>query len=242
MLPRIFAPDLSTATADVTLRADEAHHLVRVRRLGVGQRVRLFDGAGGEWEGRLTIATRDRAIVTIDRQVEPAAEPPVRVTLVIGLLKGDQMDTVVRDATALGVAAIAPLASAHVAVPARAWRDDAARDRWTRIAIAAAKQSGRAVVPQIGAVRSLDAILDLDPGAAVLVAVEPAASGLPPMSIETAPAAALALVGPEGGWSANEIAALAARGACAVSLGPRTLRAELAPAVLLSALWTRWGW
>ena len=66
------------------------------------------------------------------------------------------MDAVVRDATALGVVAIVPMETAHVTVPPRAWQSGAAVERWQRVAVAAAKQCGRAVVPAVGPVSTLD--------------------------------------------------------------------------------------
>jgi len=183
--------------------------------------------------------------VTIDLgdSVNPAPEPPVRVTLGMALLKGDQMDAVVRDATALGVTAIAPIVSAHVTVPERAWKTGAVRDRWRRVAIAAAKQSRRAVIPEIAPVRSFADAVGIAGDTAIVMCVEPAhaisASG--PSEFRR-PAAAVLLVGPEGGWSEAEVARAVRCSARLIVLGPRTLRAELAPVVALSALWTEWGW
>jgi 16S rRNA (uracil1498-N3)-methyltransferase len=158
------------------------------------------------------------------------------------VLKGDQMDAAIRDATMLRAAAIRPIASAHVAVPERAWRAPAAVARWRRVAIASAKQCGRAVVPPIEAVSTFDAVMAGAAGAS-FICVEPAAGvRAEGDTFEPRPNAALVLVGPEGGWSAAELAAAASHGARPISLGPRRLRAETVPTALFSALWTRWGW
>jgi 16S rRNA (uracil1498-N3)-methyltransferase len=165
----------------------------------------------------------------------------VRVTLAIGVLKGDQMETVVRDATALGVTAIVPLVSANVTVPARAWRGRAAVDRWRRVAVASAKQCGRAVVPAVEPVAPFAAVMDSSAADLVLMCVEPSLAGSRALELPAGPAASvLALVGPEGGWSDGEVEAAVNAGARLIHLGPRTLRAEIVPTVLLSALWTRW--
>jgi len=165
------------------------------------------------------------------------------------VLKGEQMDAVVRDATVMGVTAIRPMVTDHVVVPSRAWRDDRGVDRWHRVAVAAAKQCGRAVVPTISAVTSLEALWaqtgDAGATAMTLACVEPAAVAdglLPDWRGAARPSTALVLVGPEGGWSAGELATFATRQAHAVSLGPRTLRAEAAPAVAMTLLWAAWGW
>lgn len=243
--PRVLAPDAASASGDLLLGHDEARHLTRVLRLGTGAEVRLFDGAGREWRATIRTAGRDGVRVSLEEELTPVPEPPVAMTLAIGLLKGAQMDSVVRDATALGVAAIVPLETAHVAVGGAGRRSAAATARWRRVAVASAKQCGRAVVPEVRAVESLEGVLGAARRQAVPVisCVEPSA-GVQNGSLAAmdAPAAATVCIGPEGGWSNDELDLLRAGGAVMVSIGPRTLRAETVPVVVLSALWARWGW
>jgi 16S rRNA (uracil1498-N3)-methyltransferase len=243
-VPRFFAPEARADAPTVRLPADQAHHLTRVLRMTVGATVSVFDGRGHEWVGRVSSIGHRAVSVELDAPLAPAAEAPVRVTLAMGLLKGDQMDAVVRDATMLGVAAIAPMTTAHVAVPARAWKGGAVLQRWRRIAVASAKQCGRAVVPDVSAVAALEAVIDTQAASALLVmCVEPARAVVAPLDEQPPrPAAAILLVGPEGGWSGGEVDLAVARGARLLQLGPRTLRAETAPIAALSLLWARWGW
>jgi 16S rRNA (uracil1498-N3)-methyltransferase len=243
-LPRFFAPSAKTGSSTVVLPADEAHHLRHVLRAGAGAEVAVFDGAGREWAGRVVASQKHGdVIIELMGELTPVAEPPVRLTLGIGVLKGDQMDAVVRDATMLGVSEIAPFASEHVSVTPRAWRSGASLERWQRVAIASAKQCGRAVVPIVSPVARFDELLG-DAKVVRLMCVEPAAAGSQsrPLGAMARPSTALALIGPEGGWTAAEIEAAQRQGATLVHLGPRTLRAATAPTVLLSALWTVWGW
>lgn len=244
-MTRVYAPEVQADARRVVVSGDEAHHLSRVVRVRVGETVGVFDGRGREF--RALVSALDRHGVTLDLQqaVTPVAEPPVRVTLAVGVLKGDQMDTVVRDATVMGAAVVIPLATEHVVVPARAWREDGAHGRWHRVAVAAAKQCGRAVVPEIATVMSLTEVVRAAAPGPVLACIEPAAAASMAASgwaHLAPPTSALLLVGPEGGWSAAEIASLASAGAHAVSLGPRTLRAEATPAVALTMIWSAWGW
>jgi 16S rRNA (uracil1498-N3)-methyltransferase len=243
--PRFYAPGARAGAGSVALPPDEAHHLAHVLRLKAGADVVVFDGAGHEWQGRVASIGRRDATIDLGEVLVPIAEPPVRLTLGLGILKGDQMDAVVRDATALGVAAIVPVASAHVTMPARAWRSGAAVERWQRVAVAAAKQSGRAVLPAIAPVASFEQVVTRADGATTLICLEPArsraASEAATMS-RPRPAAAWLLVGPEGGWAQIEVELALGSGAEPLVLGPRTIRADLAPVVALSALWTRWGW
>jgi 16S rRNA (uracil1498-N3)-methyltransferase len=224
----------------VDLPADEAQHLTRVLRLIVGDEVVIFDGTGGEWLGRVARAARGAVRVDLLAARDPVPEPAVHVTLGVGLLKGDQMAAVIRDATMLGVAAIAPIATAHVTLPAPAWARQPL-DRWTRIAIASAKQCGRAVVPAILPVTRLPDLLAGPEDETRILCVEPVwPDSITAPAIPARPRAVLC-VGPEGGWTEEEVALARSRGAYLLGLGPRRLRAETAPTVALAALWTVWG-
>jgi 16S rRNA (uracil1498-N3)-methyltransferase len=242
-VPRVHVPAIDAGARVVALPPDEAHHLTRVLRLAPGSDVRVFDGRGREWRAVLSAARRGAATVELVEAVTPQREPVVAVTLAIGVLKGDQMDAVVRDATSLGVASIVPMASAHVTVPPRAWRSGAARERWTRVAIAAARQCGRAVVPEVAAVVTFEECLATLAAGSIVMAVEPAraVAGVAGAARDR-PATAAVFVGPEGGWAPEEVERARGRGARLRQFGPRTIRAELMPAVVLSALWTEWGW
>jgi 16S rRNA (uracil1498-N3)-methyltransferase len=215
----------------------------------------VFDGAGHEWSGVIGEAGARKVTVAIDGEVAAVPEPPVAVRLAIGLLKGDQMDTVVREATMLGAAAILPLVTARVVAPGRA-RVESARERWRRVAVQSAKQCGRAVVPDIDAPLPFDELLLDDSFDARVILAEPATTeGAAPAStpVPAVPSIsamahpdrtprALVLIGPEGGWTSDEIRAALSRGVHPLRLGPRTLKAETAPAVALATLWAQWGW
>jgi 16S rRNA (uracil1498-N3)-methyltransferase len=239
---RFHVPALSAADGAVTLPRGEAHHLARVLRLPEGTPVILFDGRGHERLGRVVGTGRPPVRVEIVAAHQPAPEPPVPVTLALAVLKGDQMDHAIRDATMAGATAIAPFVSAHVAVAERAWRARSL-ERWERVAVASAKQCARAVVPTIAPVVRLDQLIAGPTGGLRLIAVEPAqAQGRSPTAPLPRPGQALVLVGPEGGWTAEELEFARHHGCQALSFGPRTLRAEIAPVAILSVLWTWWGW
>jgi 16S rRNA (uracil1498-N3)-methyltransferase len=226
------------------LPADEAHHLRHVLRLHAGDDVALFDGAGHEWRARVaSVSRRGEVVCELTQAIVPVPEPPVDVTLAVGALKADQLDGVVRDATMLGVARIVPVVTDRLALPRRALRSDLVRARWQRIAVGSAKQCGRAVVPVVTAPVPFNEALRSAEEATVLMCVEPSARrDAADVRTLSRPVRALAMVGPEGGWSPAEIE-LASRGnAQFLHLGVRTLRAETAPTVLLAALWTVWGW
>ena len=164
-------------------------------------------------------------------------ESPLALTLAVALLKGEKFDTVVQKATELGVASIVPVVTARADVRLRAGKDvDARVARWQRLALEAAKQSGRAVVPAVGAPCALAELLAAESVGARLLFTERGGYGLrEALADVTAPTALTALTGPEGGWADEELARAQAAGWRLVTLGGRTLRAETA-AVVVSAL------
>lgn len=244
MVPRVYAPALHPDCETITLPAGEAEHLTRVLRLGVGAAVRVFDGRGLEREARVAHAVRKEVRLDVAARVEAAAEPRVRVTLAQAVLKGDKTDNVFRDAVMLGVAAIQPLLAARTDVPESAFKSGARLERWRRIVISSVKQCGRAVVPDLGAPETLEAALRRGHPGLRLMLVEPAAAeaateqalrGLRPVE------QAQVFVGPEGGWTPEEIAMARDAGCRLVTLGKRTLRADATPLVAIAVLQYLWG-
>lgn len=241
---RFFAPALDPGDEEVTLPKEEAEHLMRVLRLGVGDRVAVFDGRGREFLARVASAARRDVRVQLLSRVEPAAELPVALTLAQAVLKADKMDDVVRDAVMLGVAAIQPLVTRRTETTVGALLRGARGDRWNRVALASVKQSRRATLPEIRTPLTLETYLN-EPGPALsLMLVEPGAGvGVERLAVlrdQPAPQDAAVLVGPEGGWSDDEWTAAQARGVRLMTLGPRTLRADAVPVAALSVLQFLW--
>src|SRR5918911_2856644 len=154
--PAAFAPD----GAGVVLSREESAHLTNVLRLRAGDEAFVFDGAGREFRCAVAEARgRDgRArLACLEEVAAQRPESPLRLTLAVALLKGEKFDTVVQKATELGVVRVVPVETARADVRLRAGRDAEARvGRWRRLAVEAAKQSGRAVVPAVSAPSPLD--------------------------------------------------------------------------------------
>jgi 16S rRNA (uracil1498-N3)-methyltransferase len=247
MLPR-FLGVIDVASATAHLADDEARHLSQVLRLRAGDEVTVFDGAGREFRARVERLSRDGADLALLGESPATAEPAVRLTLAQAVLKGDKMDDVVRDATMMGVTAIEPLITAHTVAH---MKPGGAPERWRRIAVASAKQCRRAVLPSIGAGTMFDDWLARDGAEAKLILVEPAfgaeaaaasrVTGEHADLPQRAPGSASLLVGPEGGWTTDEIARARRAGYRTLTLGRRTLRADAVPVVALSVLQYVWG-
>ena len=202
-----------------------------VLRLKPGDEVYVFNGVGREFRCTVSSTARDSAELRIDAEVEPAKpESQLQLNLCVALLKGEKFDLVVQKATELGVSKVVPLITRYADVHLRDEADAAKRvARWQRIALEAAKQSGRAFVPEISAPAAFDS-LSVD-GLVVVFSERDggALSSLIPSQSVTA------LVGSEGGWSDDEIESARARNFHIVTLGGRILRAETA-AITVTAL------
>ena len=241
---RFFAPAIDPGDETIVLPKDEAEHLTRVLRLGVGDTVSAFDGRGREFLARVIGASRREVRLQLLSRVEAAAESSVALTLAQAVLKTDRMDDVVRDAAMLGVAAIQPLVTKRTETTIAALLRGARPERWRRVALAAVKQCRRAVLPDIRTPLTLESYLEEPQPALTLMLVEPAAGavadslaglrGLP------TPSDAAVLIGPEGGWVESEWTAATGRGARLVTLGHRTLRADAVPVAVVSILQFLW--
>jgi 16S rRNA (uracil1498-N3)-methyltransferase len=240
---RFFAPAAGVTGDRILLPVDEAEHLTRVLRLSIGDRVRVFNGRGAEFEAVVDATDRDGVRLTIGAPCLPAPEPRVAVTLAQAVLKGDKMDDVIRDAVMIGVAAIQPIVTARTEIAIAALTRGRRRERWERVAVSSAKQCGRATVPAILEPRCFPPknSFDISLPSPVLVLVEPGASlGVPLGNLDMAiPQKATLVVGPEGGWTADEVQAASALGSL-VTLSGRTLRADAMALVALAAMFTRW--
>ena len=245
--PRFFAPGTYTSGDLVTLSGEESQHLTRVLRLGAGAALRIFNGRGVEFEAIVKSACRGAVAVRVGAAREAAPEARLRVNVMQSVLKGDKMDDVVRDVVMMGAVSVQPVVTARTEVGLATLEKARRRERWQRVAVSAAKQCGRAMVPDIrepvGFGRLREMLADPEPAAPVLLLVEPGAwpnaVRLAALEIEP-PKAATVVIGPEGGWTPEEIAE-AADAWRLVTLGGRTLRADAMALVALSALFARWG-
>ena len=241
--PRFHVPGVTSTSERVELPEDEAEHLVRVLRLGVGDEVDIFDGRGGLWRAEVVQVGKKTATVRRLEPGRPASELGVMLTLVVSVLKGDKMDDVVRDAVMLGVAGIRPVLSDRSEIGMAAMARSSRIARWQRIAVSSAKQCGRAVVPSIHEAVPLDSYWKDKVAGLRIMCVEPASALGEVVGVQAVrkPAAADVIIGPEGGWAVPEVVAAHDSGAILMSLGGRTFRADAVPIVAVTALLTTWG-
>ena len=215
MRPRFYAPEIRGVGEPVTLPDEEAQHVRQVLRLRAGDAVSVFDGRGREFAG--TIERMSRRAVTVHplEAVVPAPEPSVSVTVAPVVLKGRAFDAVVRDAAMLGVVAVQPLLAAHQLPHGSAPRRPGAASRWRRLAVSAAKQSRRAVVPEVRDAIDAATLIATERSALRLVLCEPAAGRQTVRlrgPVDARPTSVSLAIGPEGGWTPEELDRFAAGG------------------------------
>ena len=225
----LFVPAANVGQEAVVFTGPKAHHLARVLRVRRGEAgVAVSDGR--EYQIEVSSVQPQRVEGRIRQVRANATEPAVSVALLQAILPNPDFDAVIEGATAIGVSRILPVAAARsVAHPA------AARiERWRAIAESAAEQSRRGRVPEVALPASLaDAVRTA--GGVRLLALHPeAAARLRPVGPDEV-SVALA-VGPEGGWTPAEIGILVEAGGTPVTLGPRILRARLAPVIAAAIL------
>ena len=240
-VPRFFVSlDLVPGIVGETFELPEsaAHHATRVMRLGVGAALTLFSGAGGEYAATITRIDRRGAAVRIESYAPVEREPSLRIVLAQAIAANEAMDHAVRKATELGVTAVQPLVTVRSAPLPAGERGDKRHAHWRQIAIAACEQCGRNRVPEVLAPQPLAAWAGGWRGGGIVFAPEAERS----LAALPAPAAPIALlIGPEGGFAEDEVAAALRSGFTAVRLGPRVLRAETAAVAALAAVHALWG-
>lgn len=233
--PWFFAERLPADGELVALAAEEARHATAARRLALGDTLTLFDGNGGLAQAAIAgLPTRGRGL---DLRVQSRIQAPLptrRFHIAAALPKGDRAATLLDMTTQLGMTAFTPLACAHsVVVPTRA-------DRWQRICIEACKQSRRAYLPQLhtsaSPLAAIQTFMSAPAGSDATCALYAHPGGRALAATDLTAARYLLLIGPEGGFSEDEVAAMTAAGAVRIDLGAGILRVETAAVALLAAL------
>ncbi len=224
---------------------EELHHLVHVLRLGLGDKVVGFDNSGSQYFGVIEVIQKDSAHCKIIDEESPEVEARTKVYLVMGLAKGEKMEWVIQKGTELGMAGFVPLRTKRSIVQLEGKKSQERVVRWQRIASEAVKQSRRVIEPKVMNVSDWNDLNNILPeGTQWLIPYEDEkteslrdtlASFIPdyPLAI---------LIGPEGGFSPNEVEWACARlKAKSVSLGPRILRTETAALAALTIVLTNYG-
>ena len=241
--PRFFVNSMlspASVGTEVPLPDSVAHHALRVLRLGTGDSIVLFAGDGGEYSATLTRVGKRDAYARLDAFLAADRESPLRIALVQAIASSDVMDAIVRHAVELGVAAIDPVVSARSARFPDGAQGEKRLAHWRQVAIAACEQCGRNRVPAVSEVIPLTQWCEQRDATRVGVMLDPEAR-TDLRAIHPTDAGVQLLIGPEGGFTADEIAHAERARMHRVRLGPRVLRAETASLAALTAINFLWG-
>ncbi|MEB2287242.1 MAG: 16S rRNA (uracil(1498)-N(3))-methyltransferase [Anaerolineae bacterium] len=229
---RFFIPPGWIRGDHVLLGGDVAHQLRHVLRLRPGARIVVLDDRGAEYEVALVSVENKQARGDILARRPASGEPSAQVTLAQAVLKKDNFEWVLQKGTEIGVARFVPLITARTVAAGGDGVSAAKQERWARIVREAAEQSRRGALPVVAAPLTFgEALDDLTAGLTLIAWEEERAASLrdavAPLRAADAPQVTV-FVGPEGGFTAEEVAQAQARGAVPVTLGARILRAETA--------------
>ena len=239
---RFYAPPDSFAEQRVQLSVDETRHLRDVLRLRAGDNISVFDGRGHEFTCIIeTIGKQFSTLVIVDQISPHAPESSLDLTLAVTLLKGEKLDLVIQKAVELGISKLQPLLSKRCDV--RPTGGDKRTERWKKISLEAAKQSGRAKLMEVEGLVSFESFVKNLGSTAyespeLILFTERDGSRFSEIKQSKK---LTAVFGPEGGWEDSELILAREHGFCLITLGGRILRAETAAISVAAVLQHRFG-
>ena len=233
---RFYAPKESFQDKNVSLNLEETRHLRDVLRLREGENVRVFDGQGGEFSCEIGKIGKRETVLRIIKEISPSAPASnLDLTLAVALLKGEKFDLVVQKAVELGVTKLIPIQTKRADVKLK--DGEKKSERWRKIALEAAKQSGRAELMKIETLLSFKEFIETAEETKILFAER---GGTDFSKIEETKKIT-AVIGSEGGWEDSEIEAARKNNFQIITFGGRILRAETAAISIASVLQHRFG-
>ena len=238
-MPRFFLTDASREAETLTLLGEDARHIALSLRMRVGDEITVSDGAGTDYRCRLAAITPEEVTAEVLSSAPAVTEPPLSIHLYMGYPKGDKLELIIEKAVELGACSVTPFLSSRCIRRPTEEKASRQRERYSRIARAAAGQCGRGVLPTVGETLSFGEMLKAATASelALFCYEGEGTSPLPSVLLgRNTPRSVAVIVGSEGGFSPEEAAEAEAAGALPVGLGHRILRCETAPLMALSCL------
>lgn len=239
-MPKFFTPRENITDTTVIIDSEDAKHIERVLRLGVGDEITVCDGRGIDYRAKISEINKSSVICDILSSKKCDTEPGIKVTLYQGIPKASKMDYIIQKTTELGVSRIVPVTLSRCVVKLENHNAEKKKvERWQKIAYEAAKQSGRGVIPDVSMPMTLDeAIVDMKRSDLAFAPYEcEMNTGLRDViennsSVDTVSF----MIGPEGGFDITETQKLTDAGITTITLGRRILRTETAGEAVLAML------
>ncbi len=242
-----FADPEELSRGEAFIRGGEARHILNVLRMENGSLLLCGDGQGRLYRARITQVGKDEVRLKIESRSCVYSEPRLEVVLLQGLPKAGKLDFVIQKATEVGAYKIVPLAAERSVVQISSEKAELRCKRWQRIAREAAKQSRRAVVPEVTNIMTLPEALKMavtcKNSLSMVLWEEEGRNSLKKVikksTLEKIERVNV-FIGPEGGWTPYEIDLMKGKGIIPVSLGPRILRTETAGIIAVSLILYEW--
>ena len=245
-IPNFYVDSPLSAKSEQTLEGQVAQHIVKVLRMKIGQKLNLFNGDGFFYHAEIIELGKKSLAVTINEAIKANTESPLYTHIGQVMSRGDRMDYAVQKATEMGVNEITPLTSERCELRVKDDRADKKVAHWQQIAISAAEQCGRARVPKINPIHTVENWINTESDPSTkeenkinLVLHHRDKQHL--NNIQTKPDSVSILIGPEGGLSELEIQQAVDQQFIASTFGPRVLRTETAPVTSLALVQWLWG-
>jgi len=237
-ISRLYVPVALTQGKKIELDDESAHYVRTVLRFKTDSEIILFNGEGGEYACTGAEVNRKTVMIAIHAWSDRTVESPLRVTLGLGIARGDRMDISVQKAVELGVTCMTPLITERCVVQFKGEKKPQRWLHWQKIVQHAAEQSGRATVPELTEIEHLQLWVNKQQGLKVFLDpyAESTLADLNPQDRHVT-----LLTGPEGGFSGQERDIAKAAGFIPVRLGSRILRTETASLAALAAVQMLWG-
>jgi 16S rRNA (uracil1498-N3)-methyltransferase len=234
-LRRFFVEEIREGKGDLVLRGAEANHIRTVLRMAPGDRLVLTDSRGARYEALIVSVGRHEVMVNLERPLPSPPPSPVEITLCQALLRSHSMDLIIQKTSELGVDRVLPFVSERTIVKPDEEAFANKLRHWREIALSATKQSGRLKPADIGPFSTFSELMALWRG-------DESVHNLKSLLRSTRPSRrAVGLIGPEGGFSNEEIEEAREAGFVSASLGHRILRSETAAVTLVALLQYEWG-
>lgn len=239
-IPTIYTETDLSEKIETELDGSSAHHIANVLRMKQGDQLKLFNGSGYFFSASITQSSKKSVSVFIDASEKAHTESSLHTHLGQVMSRGDRMDYAIQKSTEMGVNEITPLMSDRCELKLKSDRESKRLAHWQQVAISASEQCGRATVPTIHPVSSLEEWMEKQSGKGLsLVFHHRDTQNL--AKIQSPPSHVNLLIGPEGGLSEAEIEQAKQANFMACTFGPRVMRTETAPVACLSVLQWLWG-
>lgn len=237
-MPKFFVTQDKITENQIIIDTEDVAHISRVLRLGIGDHVTVCDSQGTDYEAEIAEMEQKQIVCSITEKRASESEPNIKVTLFQGLPKASKMEYIIQKTTELGISEIVPVKLSRCVVKIDNKKDERKKlDRWQKISEAAAKQSGRGIVPQILEMMTLDEVIERSKEFDLFFVPYECEEQktlkevlLSRSDIKTVGF----IIGPEGGFDPAETEKLHESGIDTVTLGKRILRTETAGEAVLA--------